>query len=360
MFKDYLLQNWALILVLLAFMVSLKMTVSLEPKVIRRMFILIIEIFLLSITVFVEFNMVNTDRYRNLRMILIPIRYSATPFIIAQVIYSLVKKQRWFVFIPAIILSAISFISIFTGIVFRLDSTGKTVIRGPLGLWPYIMVGLYCAFLLYILYRRSNKQKLEIIPLVFLGFAFVLGLVFPFTLGNDYAQIFCATIAIALFTYYVFSILQLTRKDSLTGLLNRQAFYADIRSNTEDITALVSLDMNGLKAINDSEGHAAGDEALSTLALCFMRALKRGQSGYRVGGDEFVIVCRKSSRAETEQLIERIRGYVAKTAYSCAVGYSWAGEESRNIDELLRESDAMMYAEKARYYESSGRDRRKD
>ena len=359
MFKEYLLQNWALILILLAFAVSLKMTVSLEKRIIRRMLVLVIGIFLLSITVFAEFNLVDPERQKKLRTVLVAIRYSATPLILAQVIYTLIRKERWHVFIPAIILALLNFISIFTGIVYSVNNDG-TIHRGLLGLWPFIMVGLYCSAAISILYRRSNSQPEEIIPLVFLCFAFGLGLLFPFVLGNDYSQIFCVTIAIALFTYYVFSILQLTRKDSLTGLLNRQAFYADIRNNPEDITALVSLDMNGLKAINDTEGHAAGDEALSTLALCFMRALRRGQSGYRIGGDEFVIVCRRCSREETEQLIERIRSDVSETAYSWSMGYSFAGEKSRETDDLLRESDAMMYAEKAHYYESNGKDRRKN
>ncbi len=358
MFKDYLLQNWALILILLAFTVSLKMTVSLDRKIIRRMFVLIIGIFLLSITVFAEFNMVDPVSRKGLRTVLVAIRYSATPFILAQVLYTLIKKMRWFVFVPAIILAVFNCISVFTGIVYTVNDDG-TIHRGLLGLWPFIMVGLYCTAAIRILYRRSNKQTEEIIPLVFLCFAFGLGLLFPFVLGNDYSQIFCVTIAIALFTYYVFSILQLTRKDSLTGLLNRQAFFADLNNNPEDITALVSIDMNGLKEINDTGGHAAGDEALSTLAICFMRALRRGQSGYRIGGDEFVIVCRRSSREETDQLVERIRHFIAETAYSCSIGYSFAEEESREVDDLLRKSDAMMYAEKAQYYESEGKDRRK-
>ena len=359
MFSEYLLQNWVLILILLAFTVSLKMTVSLDQTTIRRIFVLIIGIFLLSIIVFAEFNLVDPVRQKVLRTVLAAIRYSATPFILAQVISTLIKKENWFVFIPAIILAVLNFLSVFTGVVYTVNDDG-TIHRGLLGLWPFIMVGLYSSAGIYILYRRSNKQAEEIIPLVFLCFAYGLGLLFPFVLGNDYSQIFCVTIAIALFTYYVFSILQLTRKDSLTGLLNRQAFYADIRSNPEDITALVSLDMNGLKAINDTGGHAAGDEALSTIALCFMRALRRGQSGYRIGGDEFVIVCRRSSRSETDRLVERIRHYISETAYSCSIGYSYAGEGTRDTDDLLRKSDAMMYAEKAQYYESEGKDRRKN
>ena len=70
---------------------------------------------------------------------------------------------------------------------------------------------------------------------------------------------------IALFIYHVFSILQLTKKDALTGLLNRQAYYGETSRSFKDITAIISLDMNGLKKINDTYGHDAGDEALITL-----------------------------------------------------------------------------------------------
>ena len=359
MFKEYLLQNWVLILILFAYAVALRMTVSLAPRSIKRMYLLIGEIFLLSIVVYVEFYLADRGLNRELRVVLMALRYSATPIIIAQVLYTMNKELHRYIFIPAALHGVINFISIFTGIVFRIDSD-NVFRRGPLGLLPYIMAGAYCVFLIYILYTRSNKKLIELSPIGFLCFAFALGLFLPFVFGSAYSQIFCATIAIALFTYYVFSVLQVTRKDLMTGMLNRSAYYADIYNNPEDISALVSLDMNGLKTINDTDGHAAGDDALITLAICFMRALKRRQAGYRVGGDEFIIVCRKCTRDEVLQLIERIRANVAETPYSCAVGFSYISEGTKDIDALLRESDAMMYAEKAQYYESTGKDRRRN
>ena len=358
MVSNYFLQNWALILILLAFTATLKTTVFLERRTIRGMFVLISLVFLLSIIVYTEFTLADLGSHRTLRLILMAIRYSATPFIIAQVVFTLVKKFRPFIFIPAVVLAVIDFLSIFTGIVFGIDGD-STFRRGPLGFLPFFVAGLYCVFLVYILSKRSNKKSIEIIPIVFLCFAFISGLVLPFVYGKEYAHIFCSIIAIALFVYYVFLILQLTTIDSLTGLLNRQAFYADICRSPEDITALMSLDMNGLKAINDTGGHSAGDEALITLAVCFTRALRRGQSGYRVGGDEFVIVCRKTSRSEVIQLAERIKHTVAETQYSCSIGYSYRSDAAKSIDVLLKESDEMMYADKAQYYTSFKRDRRR-
>lgn len=357
MIKDYLLQNWPLILILLAFVISLFTTVFLDKKTITRMYILIAAVFLLSIVVFLEFYFADKHEYKTARIILMSIRYSATPLIMSQVTFTLVKRLRWFIFIPALVQLVINVISIFTGIVFALDDNNELV-RGPLGFTPFIMVGLYSIFLVYILIKRSNKRMMEIIPIIFLVFALGSGLIFPFIFKDDYASIFCVTIAIALFAYYEFSVLQLTKKDSLTGLLNRNAYYADVSNDPRGITALISIDMNGLKAINDTQGHLAGDEALATLSHCFSRNLKNKQTGYRLGGDEFIIVCRKTSEEEVLAIVDNIRKNVAETPYSCAIGYSFNPNGDKSVDDLLVESDTMMYQEKDKYYLESGKNRR--
>ena len=346
MLKDYLLQNWGLILILSAFAISLKTTVFQGKKTIRHLYAMIAIIFLLSIVVFAEFRLADAGRMKELRSVLTAVRYSATPLILAYVIYVLIGNVHWFAFLPAAILAVLDFVSIFTGIVFRIDGDG-TFRRGPLGLLPFIMVGLYCVFLVFLLLKR----KTELAPIVFLVFACGSGLILPFVFKSDYSQIFCTTLAVVLFVYYVFSILQLTKKDSLTGLLNRQAYYAEIERDPESISALISIDMNGLKTINDTDGHAAGDKALVTLARCFMRANQRWQSVYRIGGDEFVIVCRRTSHNEVIKLVERIRKCVAETKYSCSVGYSYTADGTKPIETLLKESDEMMYAEKARFHQ---------
>ena len=361
MIKEYLLQNWSLVLILSAFAIALHISVFLDKKTIRRMYVLIGGMFLLSVSVFIEFNVANTaPELWLLRAFLMAVRYSATPFIIAQILYTLVKKQRWFVFIPAIVMGIVDFVSVFTGIVFRVDEN-NVFSRGPIlfAYLPFIVAGLYSVALVYLLIRRSNKKWMEVVPIVFLSLAFVAELVLPFLMGPDFAKIFCPTIAVALFIYYVFTILEQTKKDSLTGLLNRHAYKADIEKNPEDITALISIDMDGLKALNDTQGHAAGDEALVTLALCFHRALKSRQYGYRVGGDEFIILCRRTSQFAVQALIERIKSNVGETPYHCSIGYSCATDGSKSVEDMLRESDTMMYAAKERYYADSGKDRRR-
>ena len=146
--------------------------------------------------------------------------------------------------------------------------------------------------------------------------------------------------------------MELAKKDALTGVLNREAYYIETRRDYKDITAIISLDMNGLKTINDTLGHAAGDEALITLAYCFTKATKVRQSVYRMGGDEFVIVCRKTAEEDVINLVKKIEENVSETKYSCSIGYSYHNEGTIKLEDLLKESDKKMYSNKASYYKS--------
>ena len=348
--KNYLLQDWALVLVLAAFVIMLTTSVFVDKKTTNRTLILIIIVFVLSITVFLEFYFEAQNKYKNLRLAFMSIRYSSVPLIMAYIIFTLIKKQRFYIFIPAFALLCVDIISIFTGIVFSI-SEENTLKRGVLGFIPYIMVGFYAVILIYLLVARSNKRKMEIIPIIFLSLSFASGLIFPFIFGKDFSQMFCTTIAISLFSYYVFQIMTQTKKDPLTGLLNRLAYYADIQTDAKEITSIVSLDMDGLKATNDTFGHTAGDEALISLGICFLKATKAKQSAYRIGGDEFIIICRRCSKEEIDQLIDRINKLVSETPYSCSIGYSYSDDGSKTIDQLIKESDDMMYKAKAKHYD---------
>jgi diguanylate cyclase (GGDEF)-like protein len=348
-FLDYLIQNWALILVLLAFVVMLIITVFLDKKTIIRMYVLIAVVFALSISVFFEFHLADLIQMTNVSIVLVAIRYSTIPIIISLILFALVKRTQWYVTIPALLLTVINVVSIFTGIVFSIDAEGN-LRREVLGYLPYVGVGACCAFLIYILIKQSNRQASEIIPIIFLAFSFATGLLFPFIIGKEYSKIFFTTVAIALFVYYVFLILQLTKKDELTGVLNRQAFYSTAHNNNKDITGVISIDINGLKKINDTLGHLAGDEAIIAVSSCFTKATKFKQSVYRIGGDEFIILCKKTSEEDLLKIISDIKKMVFSTRYSISIGYSFRSDETKDFDEMIKDSDLMMYEDKAAYY----------
>ena len=110
------------------------------------------------------------------------------------------------------------------------------------------------------------------------------------------------------------------------------------------------MNIETISIINDTYGHDAGDEALITLALCFAKACKTRQSAYRMGGDEFAIVCRKTNEEEVEKLVERIKKYVSETKYTCSIGYSYKEDGFKQLDDLLKASDEQMYLDKAEFY----------
>lgn len=352
--KEYIFQNWILMLILGAFFVVLFITSFSSRRTTIRYLLLLIAILLLSIVVFVEFYLPPVAENTTPRLVLMALRYSATPFVLALVIMVLVKRQNLLVFIPAAILLIIDIVSIFTGIVFGINPNTYKLERGALGYLPFIVCGLYMLWLIVLLVRRSNKRWIEITPIIFLSIALASGLFFPFIFEAKFSQIYCTIIATSLFIYYVFTILELAKKDALTGVLNREAYYIETRRDYKDITAIISLDMNGLKTINDTYGHAAGDEALVTLALCFAKAVGVRQSVYRMGGDEFIVVCRKTSKEDVENIVRKIQESVAQTKYSCSIGYSYHEPGTIKLEDLLKESDKQMYSDKEGFYKNKG------
>ena len=106
-FKAYLLQNWTLILILIAFVIMLLITVFLDKKTINRMYVVIAALFVLSIFVFTEFYLADLKQRPDVRKWMMAIRYSATPIIIAMILYTLVKKAKLYVFLPAMLLAAL-------------------------------------------------------------------------------------------------------------------------------------------------------------------------------------------------------------------------------------------------------------
>ncbi|MBE6865077.1 MAG: GGDEF domain-containing protein [Ruminococcus flavefaciens] len=157
------------------------------------------------------------------------------------------------------------------------------------------------------MFRHSKAHKEDFILLLYISLTSILCLVFPLFEVDTTSHWFNMTIAVNVMLYYVFLLQKFTKHDPLTNLLNRQSYYSDAERYSNYITAVVAMDMNGLKEINDNEGHKAGDTALQTLADCFWKAANHGQRIYRIGGDEFTILCIGILEKDVLSLIERIR-----------------------------------------------------
>lgn len=152
--------------------------------------------------------------------------------------------------------------------------------------------------------------------------------------------------------------------DGLTGLFNRRAYEDHIRTYgytiTEDNLVYLSMDVNGLKKVNDTMGHAVGDELLIGAAECMKRCLSSYGRIYRVGGDEFAGII-FASRLELKNVIDDFNRAVASwrgdnlKSLSISVGYVSVSEmEERTIEALAKEADRRMYENKEKHYQSIG------
>jgi diguanylate cyclase len=150
-------------------------------------------------------------------------------------------------------------------------------------------------------------------------------------------------------------------EDELTGLLTRRAFFAEaaavLRADEADgavgAVAMV-IDVDRFKSVNDGHGHAAGDEALRTIAARLAGALRAGDVLGRIGGEEFAVLLPATGRAAAEEVAERLRrsvagagidvgGEVLHISVSIGMATSHPGDP---LDASLRRADAAMYRSK--------------
>ena len=143
---------------------------------------------------------------------------------------------------------------------------------------------------------------------------------------------------------------KLSYRDMLTGLYNRNRYIERLEAykqvQDQQIGAIY-IDLNGLKKVNDEQGHRAGDElivrAAGTIAGIF------AEDAYRVGGDEFVVILLDVSREDFARKTEQLHRQMQKNGVDASIGGVWQAS-TENLEDLLRRADENMYREKKRYY----------
>jgi diguanylate cyclase (GGDEF)-like protein len=146
----------------------------------------------------------------------------------------------------------------------------------------------------------------------------------------------------------------LSYHDQLTGFRNRHGMDHFLASlDPEQSIGIVYGDVTGLKQINDTKGHQAGDILL--LQAC--ESMKRVFGDYpqfRMGGDEFLILCDGISEAELMEKAELLREDMAAHSVSMAIGCKWYPDSREDMDQLLAEAEQLMYQDKREYYDKAG------
>ena len=148
----------------------------------------------------------------------------------------------------------------------------------------------------------------------------------------------------------------LSTMDMLTGVLNRNEmnnrvdYYCHPETKEKKSIGIIFADLNGLKLINDTQGHEAGDSLLKTASKILKNVFK-GYEIFRAGGDEFMIILPDTSLADIENLVKKLKKESDKTGtVSFATGFS-IENDSKNIRSALKHADELMYEDKKRFYD---------
>lgn len=148
---------------------------------------------------------------------------------------------------------------------------------------------------------------------------------------------------------------ELSYHDQLTGALNRHALfelYDDLSMNS---VGVIYCDITGLKQMNDSQGHEAGDRLIRHCYELLQEAVDTNMV-YRTGGDEFVALCPDCDEAKFRDKVCRLHWKIQEDSCHISVGYVWSDTQPLNLENLITQADQVMYQDKRDYYrENSNR-----
>ncbi len=345
---DYIINNYILIIALIGLWIFTGTNVTLTKYMIRLLKECILAIFVLSIVKHIGNHLADLETLSPWRPFLKALEYSINPFLIIQAVRIICGIRKYkLLLVPALINMVISFSVFFSDIAFYYTPDNEFH-RGTLGYSTYITSAFYM-FVFFIMatgYFKGNTFT-ENIVIIFILVNALLGMSLRilYYMEDVYSLLFIVDIVF----YFLFLHIQFAKTDSLTGLLNRQSYYNDIKKYDEIITGIIEIDMNELKQLNDNNGHLAGDEAIKAVSNCFVDNISGSSRVYRIGGDEFLILCIKQSEENIRQDVENIRKALSLTEYSCAIGMAYR-KDNEDLKKIISIADKNMYEDKRRYH----------
>ncbi len=244
------------------------------------------------------------------------------------------------------------------GLLFTLDQTNRYH-RGP-WFWQLVLISfavLLCSEI-FILLARHRLPRRELLPLLFFPVPPVVGVLLQMRFyGLSSAQ---SGTVIALLLLYISLQSQLRGTDYLTGLSNRRQLDACVERiianpHPRHPTALLMMDMDHLKSINDTWGHTVGDRAIEHCAAILRKCFHHNDIIARFAGDEFVAVLELEQADDINPIVERLMEMVerlgkpedAPFTIRLSVGYAiYPDDGARSIVTLYHQADQRMYAVK--------------
>lgn len=278
------------------------------------------------------------------------------------------RLARWYV-VPVALNWVMSLASPFTGWFFQIDSL-NAYRRGSLLLVSFVLsfALMFTAFVKVLLrYLAARKENNEIAKNVkeygwLLKFTFIplLGGVLQ-GLMNNVTYVWNVTVIALLILYVNYQNGEITT-DPLTGLYNRRQAYAYFdrfvreRVKTHSSIAVIMMDINNFKSINDTYGHSMGDQAIVSVARCLETEFEWDDFICRFGGDEFLVITKHGTAANLKAVLQRVNDCLAALhgqennpfELSLSAGYAQYARKSNTLDLLFKKADEMMFEQKAK------------
>lgn len=249
--------------------------------------------------------------------------------------------------IPIYIQASLCVASVFTGWIFSISSM-NVYSRGPLFFLNPI-TSLYALIIFIIAHNQSSKEYDYdektymhcLYAIVLLGN--IVQIVFPNVL------LIWSCVSICILLYYIFLRDLQLKYDPLTNLRNRMSFEKMMNQiQRVDRVGIAVLDLNDLKKVNDTLGHLEGDKVISKAGEIIRLSFQGIGITYRIGGDEFCVLCKQQDETRVEQSLKMLRILSNEfPGVSIAYGY-WCYKkiEGKGIHETFARADRAMYENK--------------
>lgn len=265
-----------------------------------------------------------------------------------------------------IIMEAISAImavsSPFTELFYRI-SDDVVYSRGPFFIYNEVIGIIFVV--VWAVYSYIEFRYIEPVDKLYLAELFVFQLAAIILQGvNSTYKVMYIGGAFVIMLYYAFVIEVYGKYDKMTGLRNRLYYYNITNSiRPRDRYSVILFDGNGLKHINDTLGHKAGDKFICSIASAIAGAVGKKGSSYRVGGDEFISIIRTTDA----EMLERINAEVNRRleeaskelGFECTVSSGISVHESGDeFSDTVNKADKKMYEAKNSYYIRTGKEKR--
>lgn len=286
------------------------------------------------------------------------VEFSLIPLMIAVAICSfndLNKKVKKIIWIAVFVNVLVQAFNALTGWIFYMDES-NTYVRGR---FYFLFVAFYAlgsAFLIKEIVKQGKKFQTNRPYIIMLGSFFAITGI-ALQLANKDIKTSFLTVEMTLTIIYIYINGLILQMDMVTGLLNRFCYEKRLNEISKD-TYILFFDIDNFKSINDTFGHNVGDECLRKAGTAIKKVFLREGKCFRIGGDEFAVIMRPSSRYVREKSDERMNALLYRFTQEIddirkddprftgvSVGYAFTDKEL-GIAWAVEQADHQMYENK--------------